>query len=44
MYIHQDEKVLAKQIEDSIKFNIKTFEDRYCRILAKGVKKNICKH
>ena len=27
MYIHQDEKVLAKQIEDSIKFNIKTFED-----------------
>lgn len=39
MYIHQDEKVLAKQIEDSIKFNIKTFEDRYCRILAKGVKR-----
>lgn len=39
MYIHQDEKVLAKQIEDSIRFNIKNFEDRYCRILAKGVKR-----
>ncbi len=39
MYIHQDERVLAKQIEDSIKFNIKTFEDRYCRILAKGIKR-----
>lgn len=39
MYIHQDERVLAKQIEDSIKFNIKIFEDRYCRILAKGIKR-----
>lgn len=39
MYINQDEKVLSKQIEDSIKNNIKTFEDRYCRILAKGVKR-----
>lgn len=39
MYIHQDEKVLAKQIEDSIRFNIENFEDRYCRILAKGVKR-----
>ncbi|MBO5348508.1 MAG: hypothetical protein J6A89_01620 [Clostridia bacterium] len=38
-YIYQDEKVLAKQIEDSIKNNIKTFEDRYCRILAKGIKR-----
>lgn len=38
-YIYQNEKVLAKQIEDSIKNNIKTFEDRYCRILAKGIKR-----
>ena len=39
MYINKDEQVLSRQIEDCIKFNIKNFEDRYCRVLAKGVKR-----
>lgn len=39
MYLNQDDQILAKQIENSIKYNIKAFEDRYCRILAKVTKR-----
>ena len=40
MYLNQDEQVLARLIENSIKSNIKAFENRYCRILAKLAKRN----
>jgi len=39
MYLNQDEQVLSRLIENSIKSNIKAFEDRYCRILAKLAKR-----
>lgn len=39
MYLNQDEQVLSRLIENSIKSNIKSFENRYCRILAKLAKR-----
>ena len=39
MYLNQDEQVLSRLIENSIKSNIKAFENRYCRILAKIAKR-----
>lgn len=39
-YIDDNKSELPKQIEQCISNSIKTFEDRYCRILAKNTKTN----